>query len=239
MPIIPKAMRIALSKLGYAPYHGCECFKNPPRDFNLWIEAMECNFFSPDKSRRYGREEFDRLMGSYDACFDIPVCIFWEDLHRAYPDAKVILTTRDAESWLDSVGGTVLKFLQMRFFQFWQHMDSAEVGPLYKQSKLVWDVFCKGLYDRDSCRRAYLEHNERIRNSIPPSQLLEFRLGVDGWEELCKFLDLSVPQEPWPKAYPKKEFQEHISFALHRALRQIFKWFVVVSVLVIAFLLAR
>ncbi|OQD72401.1 hypothetical protein PENDEC_c021G02285 [Penicillium decumbens] len=85
------SMTVALRKLGYNPYHGSECFKNPPRDFNLWIEAMECNFFNnnPDKKPRYNTEEFDRLVGSYDAILDVPACLFWEDLAKAYPDAKI------------------------------------------------------------------------------------------------------------------------------------------------------
>ncbi|KAI9036207.1 sulfotransferase family protein [Aspergillus affinis] len=233
------SMRIALNKLGYTPYHGSESFKNPPRDFNLWIEAMRCNFLDADKTSRYGREEFDRLMGSYDACLDVPACLFWDDFHRAYPDAKVILTTRDADSWLDSVNVTILKFIRMRFFQLWQYVDITRSGPLFQQLKLVWEVLCDGSYDREKCRQAYLEHNQRIRDTIPASQLLEFRLGVDGWEELCQFLDLPVPREPWPKAYPKEAYQEHISLALHQAIRQILLSLGLLSVLVIAILFAK
>ncbi|KAH8426383.1 sulfotransferase family protein [Aspergillus melleus] len=233
------SMRIALSKLGYIPYHGSESFKNPPRDFNLWIEAMKCNFMDAGKIPRYGREEFDRLIGSYDACLDVPACLFWEDLHRAYPDAKVILTTRDADSWLDSVNATILKFIRMRFFQLWQYMDTASIGPLYQQLKLVWEVLCDGSYDRETCRQAYLGYNQRVKDFIPPSQLLEFRLGVDGWEELCQFLGHPAPREPWPRAYPKEDYQKHISLALHQAIKQIFVWLGVLSVLLTAITLAR
>lgn len=232
-------MRIALTKLGYTPYHGSECFRNPPRDFNLWIEALQCNFTNRTESHRYGREEFDHLLGSYDACLDIPACLFWEDLHRAYPDAKVILTTRDVEPWLDSVSATVLKFIRMPFFLFWQYIDTTEIGPLFRMLRMAWKAFCGGSYSRDICRRAYLEHNEQIRKTVPSSQLLEFRLGADGWERLCRFLDLPVPREPWPKAYPKEEYQEHISFAFHRALKQMILWLGVFSVPFIAFFLAQ
>lgn len=156
-------MLIALRRLGYNPYHGGECFKDPPRDFNLWIEAMQCNFFNNDcsKAPRYGREEFDRLMGNYDACLDIPACLFWRDLHREYPDAKVILTTRDVDSWLKSANATVFKFVQMPFFHIWQYLDKEETGPLFRMSASVWKIFCGNCYEDEACRRAYPDHCEQ------------------------------------------------------------------------------
>lgn len=217
-------MTIALQKLGFNPYHGSECFKNPPRDFNLWIEAMECNFFNTGSQKPYGREEFDRLFGSYDACLDIPACIFWEDLHRAYPDAKIIITTRDANSWFKSANKTVFKFVQMPIFRLWQYLDTTSIGPLFRMSELVWKVFCENCYDEGVLRRAYHEHHERLRNAIPKEQLLEFRTGRDGWEELCGFLEVPVPQEPWPKAYPAAEFEEHIAVARREALWTMTRW---------------
>ena len=218
------AMTIALRQLGFNPYHGSECFKNPPRDFNLWIEAMECNFPHTRKQKPYGREEFDRLMGLYDACMDIPACLFWEDLHRAYPDAKVILTTRDVDSWYKSADKTVFKFMQMPFFRVWHYFDTKCVGPLYRKSELVWRIFSGNRYDEDSCRRAYLEHYERIREVVPKDQLLDFRTGTDGWQELCRFLEVPVPNEPWPHVYPTAEFQEHIDVALKQAMGTIARW---------------
>ncbi|KAI9924267.1 hypothetical protein MW887_007217 [Aspergillus wentii] len=224
MRVLCMAMQIALRQLGLNPYHGSECFNNPPRDFNLWIEAMQCNFFNDGTKKRYGREEFDRLMGSYDACLDIPACIFWEDLHRAYPDAKVIVTTRDVDSWLKSVNATVFKFIQMPIFKVWQFIDYSKIGPLFRMSEMVWKVFCGGCYEDEVCRKAYLEHHEKIRKTIPKEQLLEFRIGKDGWKELCEFLGEPVPQEKWPKAYPTAEFQEHIDMGAKEAKRKIGRW---------------
>lgn len=38
---------------------------------------------------------------------DVPTCLFWEDLLRAYPSAKVILTVRDADAWCKSCEDTI------------------------------------------------------------------------------------------------------------------------------------
>lgn len=187
---------------------------------------MQCNFFNNDSTKlpRYGREEFDRLIGSYDACLDIPVCLFWRDLHKEYPDAKVILTTRDVDSWLKSANATVFKFAQMPFFHVWQYLDREETGPLFRMSRLVWKIFCGNCYKDEVCRRAYLDHCEQIRKEIPKEQLLEFRLGEHGWEELCRFLDKPVPDEPWPRAYPTGDFEEHINLAFRGAMWKIARW---------------
>jgi hypothetical protein len=39
-------------------------------------------------------------------------------------------------------------------------------------------------------------------------RLLVFHVD-DGWDPLCRFLELSVPVMPFPHRHPKKEFWEH------------------------------
>jgi len=38
---------------------------------------------------------------------DIPAAIFYQELMDAYPDAKIILTTRDEEKWVQSMNKTI------------------------------------------------------------------------------------------------------------------------------------
>jgi hypothetical protein len=47
----------------------------------------------------FGREQWDQLLGDCQAVCDWPACAFAKDLVEAYPDAKVILTTRNVDSW--------------------------------------------------------------------------------------------------------------------------------------------
>jgi len=187
---------------------------------------MECNFFNnnPDKKPRYNTEEFDRLVGSYDAILDVPACLFWEDLAKAYPDAKIILTTRDVDSWYESANATVFKFVQMPFFRMWQYMDSKLVGPLFRKSELVWKIFCANNYNEAVVKKAYIDHYDRIRAAIPSDRLLEFETGKDGWKKLCEFLEEPIPEEPWPKAYPTAEFQNHMDLAMDGAIRTILQF---------------
>ncbi|RAQ59357.1 hypothetical protein COH20_005842 [Aspergillus flavus] len=217
---------VALRKLGYTPYHGSECFKSPPRDFNLWIEALKCNFFNPDPKKipRYGREEFDRLIGSYDAVLDIPASMFWEDLIHAYPDAKIILTTRDFDSWWVSMDKTLFRFIRMPFFRYWQHFDQKEIGPLYRMSELVWRVFCGNCYEKEVCEKAFQEHYRKVREAVPEERRLELKVGRDGWDVLCPFLGVEVPAEEWPREYPARALNENIDMAFWGAVRTILFW---------------
>lgn len=42
-------------------------------------------------------------------------------------------------------------------------------------------------------------HCDKVRALVPKSQLLEMDLS-DGWEPLCKFLDVPIPEELFPRA---------------------------------------
>jgi hypothetical protein len=38
---------------------------------------------------------------------DYPACTYWRELADHYPEAKVVLTVRDPDSWFDSVSETI------------------------------------------------------------------------------------------------------------------------------------
>ena len=44
------------------------------------------------------------------ASVDYPMSLFWKDLARLYPKAKVVLTVRDPVKWYNSVGNTIRQF---------------------------------------------------------------------------------------------------------------------------------
>ena len=90
------SLRIALKELGYSPYHGWCLMENPP-DCVLWKEALTAKY--EGQGKRYGRKEFDAIFYDSDTCLDIPSSLFVEELIAAYPDAKVLVTTRDLDSW--------------------------------------------------------------------------------------------------------------------------------------------
>lgn len=63
----------------------------------MWLEALEAKF--DGKGKPYGRAEFDKLFGHCQAVSNMPAILFSEELIESYPEAKVILTLRDVDSW--------------------------------------------------------------------------------------------------------------------------------------------
>ena len=55
-----------------------------------------------------GNTDWDALYANYDATVDFPCYPWYKEHMKRYPEAKVILTVRDFESWYKSVTNTVL-----------------------------------------------------------------------------------------------------------------------------------
>jgi len=47
-------------------------------------------------------------------------------------------------------------------------------------------------------KQRYLDYNARMKALLPKERLLEFNV-KPGWGPLCKFLDLPVPDVPFPR----------------------------------------
>ena len=115
------ALYTALNMLGYKSYHCAEIRLTAPGTYDLWNEALRAKYHG--KGKRYGKAEFDKLLGDYSvsrhpcsasspielrwiqAVTDIPCLMFTEELISAYPDAKFLITTRDEDSWVKSITG--------------------------------------------------------------------------------------------------------------------------------------
>lgn len=78
-------------------YHGWQPLLGNPRDNEMWMEALEAKY--DGKGKPYGREEFDKLLGHCQGVSDMPAILFTDELIKAYPEAKVILTHRNFDTW--------------------------------------------------------------------------------------------------------------------------------------------
>lgn len=91
------SLRIALERLGYLKcYHMMSASMENPPDCLMWHDALLAKY---DGVGEFGRKEWDQLLGDCQAVCDWPACAFAKELIEAYPNAKVILTTRDVDSW--------------------------------------------------------------------------------------------------------------------------------------------
>lgn len=71
------------------------------------------------------------------------------------------------------------------------------LGRFIRYTYALMDAFGGPDRDRSDMLRAFDEHNEAVKRTVPPDRLLVFQM-QDGWEPLCAFLDRDVPDSPFP-----------------------------------------
>jgi hypothetical protein len=63
---------------------------------------------------------------------------------------------------------------------------------------LIWNGTFDGRFEeREHAINVFQKNIDRAKKVIPPDKLLVFQ-ATDGWEPLCTFLDVPVPQGPYP-----------------------------------------
>ena len=59
--------------------------------------------------------------------------------------------------------------------------------------------------DRDTALAVYNLRTQQVREAIPPERLLVFDV-AEGWEPLCRFLNVPVPNTPFPHLNLRADF---------------------------------
>lgn len=146
---------------------------------------------------------WDVLLKGYQAAVDWPSCHFWRDLALHYPKAKVLLTARDPEKWFASFSDTILKVLTSPPPE--GDLDAAMVAVGQMAGYVVGDQTFSRNYDKAHILKVYNDHNETVRRTIPPERLLEYDVS-QGWEPLCRFLGVPVPDVEFPRTNSREDF---------------------------------
>ena len=146
------------------------------------------------------RADFDTLLHDCQAVADMPAVAFAEDLIRAYPAAKIILTMRDIEEWENSMQ----KALVGPTYSVWAVVSERLAMWTWSQRRGTRSCFTKCIesYLGDDLTGAYEKHYEMVRIMVGEKgkvegRLLEFRVHK-GWTPLCEFLDKNVPRQEFP-----------------------------------------
>jgi hypothetical protein len=188
------SLKLAINKLGLGPCHHMEeVLHDMPVQVPLWSAAVQ------------GSADWQAIYSGFNSAVDWPTAGFFRELIKEYPSARFVLTRRNPENWADSFAATIYKLLagkdesppEMRAW-----LEMAE-GVIAKTG------FPLGL-DRDGLINGFMAHNQAVVEAIPSGQLLEFAV-KDGWEPLCEFLDVPVPDEPFPRSNDRAEFWDRVT----------------------------
>jgi hypothetical protein len=185
------SLAAALEKLGFGPcYTFLDMDKNPDH-IDRWNDAVE---------RR--RVDWGVLYRGYRSTVEWPTVAFLPPIVEQFPEAKIILTLRDAESWYESARATIFPGLEVTA----QHPDPEQrVRSGIKRRLILEETFAGRYRDKAHAIKVYQTHIDSVIELVAPNRLLQFRI-ADGWEPLCRFLGVPKPDEPFPRRNQRAEF---------------------------------
>jgi hypothetical protein len=184
------SLKVALEELGIGRcYHMGEVMQDPTH-IDHWLNAAD------------GNPEWDQFLDDYGATVDYPACSFWRELAEYYADAKVLLSVRCAESWFESTNATILSAEINEF------ISGSPWGEMIR--RVIWDTLEHRMSDRAFMVSYFNRRNDEIREAIPADRLLVYEVR-QGWEPLCEFLGVPVPDKPFPRVNTRDETERLIA----------------------------
>lgn len=184
-------LKTALEMLGFGPaYHMYEVFQHPEHAA-VWQAAA-----------RGEDVNWDDVLSEYHATTDWPAAAFYDQHLARWPDARVILTVRDPESWYTSCRNSIAHGVET-----WEIPPDEDAVPQMIR-EVIWEGTFDGHFaDRDHAVAVYNRHNDDVRARVPNDQLLVYNVR-EGWEPLCAFLGVPVPDEPFPHTNTSEEWAQ-------------------------------
>ncbi|KKA31085.1 hypothetical protein TD95_001794 [Thielaviopsis punctulata] len=232
------SMRAALRELGiHDVYHMQTLGQTAEDDVPLWTRAIDAKY---NNKGTFTREDWDELLGSYQAITDVPGSFFGVELAAAYPEAKIIILNRDPEKWYESCLSSI-------------HAAFSSISALDKLLILTLDpplrtfamfmhkvnTVCQAFSwpERDKALAFYNRHYAEYRSDIATvspdgsPRVLEYTV-KDGWAPLCAHLNLPVPldvvdgkmvERPFPRLNDSSSYAKAAVVKM-RAMRKRVLW---------------
>ncbi len=198
---------IAFEQLGFAPcYHMRDVLGDLDSQLPLWERAVE------------GAPDWEAVFAGAQSTCDFPSAFYYRDLIAFYPDAKVVLSVRSADGWVRSMRDTIWPVyfgpsVMHHVCEARKAVDSNWDRYLKVMTHLTFDqqtgAFV-GDHESDAGLAEIMERwNQRVKADVPADRLLVWE-PADGWEPLCEFLDVGVPDGPVPRVNDTAAFAEGI-----------------------------
>jgi hypothetical protein len=182
------SLKAGLERLGLGPcYHMFEVYEAGHEA--VWTEVIND-----------GPADWLAMFRGYKSVVDWPSCSYWKQIWATYPNARIVLARRDADAWFSSMEQTIFQALRA-------HSDDESLNRWRVQTRtLIFEETFGNDLSRAHCIDVLRAHETDVIASVPQHQLLVYEMG-DGWEPLCAFLDLPVPDDPFPHSNTTAEFR--------------------------------
>jgi len=132
-----------------------------------------------------------------DFALDLPVVISYKKLDKKYPNSKFILTTRNYDSWLESMRN---------------HYRRYPASRRYKE-QLMFRLKFWGTtnFNKRLMTKKYYEHLEDVNKYFKGRRkdlLIINIVAGEGWKKLCPFLNKKILRRPFPRENVSKYKQK-------------------------------
>jgi hypothetical protein len=198
------SQKVAVEMLGLAPcYHMVNVLTDLPQTAR-WRQALN------------GDLALTEIFQGFEATVDWPGAYFYRDLLDLYPDAKVLLSVRSSEAWVrsmhDTIWGVIYGDSLMRHLSdAWRVVDPQWDGYLnlmaemWRRSGLIEDATTTG----EEMAAAMERYHREVQDTVPAERLLVWSV-ADGWEPLCEFLEVPIPEAEFPRVNDSAQFADRI-----------------------------
>jgi hypothetical protein len=195
------SLKAALEQLGYGPcYSMLEFMETKPglndghvdrwHDFVCRGQAMDWNV----------------LFADYRACVDTPTSYHYEEVARAFPNALVVVTIRDPESWYASWVAFHDVMAEVASAARDVSQDMIKLGEIIRAHRSrVWGLDAS----REEMIAQFERRVEEVSASVTSDRFLAFDVR-EGWRPLCSFLQQPVPDTPFPHVNEQDALREFL-----------------------------
>lgn len=197
----------ALEQLDCGPcYHMRDLLMDLETGLPLWEAVAE------------GKPDWEKIFREARSTVDWPSARYYRELMDYYPEAKVLLSVRGGEEWARSMVKTVWGLFHGPTAM--HHLSEARcaVDPLWRRyidlmTHMNWKEGTGALAGDTSTEAGLIEvmerWNESVIREVPAERLLVWN-PAEGFEPLCDFLEVPVPEDPLPRLNDTQSFREGI-----------------------------
>lgn len=199
------SQKVALEMLGLGP---CYHMVNVLADLDEaqgWRRALD------------GEAAWEEIFQGHQSTVDWPGSFFWRELADHYPDAKILLSVRDADGWVRSMRDTIWGI----FYGDMLMRDLSEARERVDSKWRGYTDMMKGMWEKSGLIDAGAQttaedmavgmerFNQEVQATIPADRLLVWSVS-EGWEPLCEFLGVPVPETDFPHLNDSKVFADRV-----------------------------
>jgi hypothetical protein len=192
------SLKAALERIGYGPsFHMIDIIRDPT-PLPYWQAAADGQ-----------KVDWTEALEGWESSVDWPGCTFWEEMAETWPDAPVLLTVRDPDSWYESCKNSIHDAKEMAMRGELEPPEENPPSPEVMQmiNGLIWNGTFHGRFmEKEYALEVFNRHNEDVKSKVPADRLLVYEV-KQGWEPLCEFLGAEAPDEPFPHLNDTESFR--------------------------------